>query len=220
MSVLTRFVDIVNANLNAALDKAEKPEHTLRLIVQEMEEALVEIRSHAAGFIAEKKQVERKIETLQSQAKEWVSKAELALSKGREDLARQALVVKGESEQEVAELHEHLNSINEALSKLSADADQLQAKLDEAKQKQSAIAKRERVAVVQLNSRKTLDKNKLESASRKYEALQQKVEALESQVEAYDLTSNPSLAESFRQLEADAKLEDELAALKKKVVNG
>jgi phage shock protein A len=220
MSVLTRFVDIVNANLNAALDKAEKPEHTLRLIVQEMEEALVEVRSHAAGFIAEKKQVERKIETLQSQAKEWVCKAELALSKGREDLARQALVVKGESEREAAELNEHLGSINEALSKLSADADQLQTKLDEAKQKQSVIAKRERVAVVQLNSRKTLDKNKLESASRKYEALQQKVEALESQVEAYDLTSNPSLAESFRQLEADAKLEDELAALKKKVVNG
>lgn len=220
MSVLTRFVDIVNANINVALDKAEKPEQTLRLIVQEMEEALVEIRSHAAGYIADKKQVERKIAGLEKQAGEWLEKAELALSKGREDLARQALVVKGESEQEVSELQQHLTVIDEALAKLSEDADKLQLKLDEAKQRQAALVKRERVAVVQLNARKTLDTSKFEQASRKYEALQQKVEALESQVEAYDVTSNPSLAESFRQLESESKLEEELEQLKKKVVNG
>lgn len=220
MSVLTRFVDIVNANINVALDKAEKPEQTLRLIVQEMEEALVEIRSHAAGYIADKKQVERKTSSLEKQSSDWLQKAELALSKGREDLARQALVVKGELEQEMNELQQHQTVIDEALQKLGEDADKLQLKLDEAKQRQAALVKRERVAVVQLNARKTLDMNKLDQASRKYEALQQKVETLESQVEAYDMTSNPSLAESFRQLENESKLEDELAQLKKKVVNG
>lgn len=220
MGVITRFVDIVNSNLNAALDSAEKPEKMLRMIIQEMEEALVDIRSQAAQFIAEKKQYERKINNIMTQSTDWQNKAELALNKGREDLARQALVAKSECENDIAELRNQLSVVETSLEAITTDANSLQVKLTEAKQKQASFAKREQAAVVQLHTRRQLDSSKLDEVSLRYEQLHQKIESLESQVEAYDVTSNPSLADEFSKLEADSKVEAELEALKSKVANG
>lgn len=219
MGVITRFVDILNSNLNAALDSAEKPEKMLRMIIQEMEEALVDIRSQAAQFIAEKKQLERRISQIEKQANDWHNKAELAVSKGREDLARQALIAKSECEADIAELQSQLTVVAESVASIGEDAAKLQTKLTEAKQKQASFAKREQAAVIQLHTRKQLNSNKLDEVSQRYEQLHQKIESLESQVEAYDVTSNPSLAEQFSQLEAESKVEAELEALKSKVAN-
>lgn len=219
MGVITRFVDIVNSNLNAALDSAEKPEKMLRMIVQEMEEALVEVRSQAAQFIAEKKQLERKLEVLTAQSSDWQAKAELAISKEREDLARQALVAKANCDEDKAVLAQQISVVEQSLASISQDASNLQTKLSEAKQKQASFAKREQAAVIQLHTRRHLNDGKLEAVNQRYEQLHQKIESLESQVEAYDVTSNPSLTEQFNQLEADSKVEAELAALKAKVVN-
>jgi len=219
MGVITRFVDVLNSNINAALDSVEKPEHMLRMIIQEMEEALVEVRSHAAQVIAEKKQVERKVAALTEQALDWQNKAEMALSKDREDLARQALVAKSECESELAVIQEQLSLLSENLNAITEDANGLQQKLAEAKQKQKSLVRRQDTAVVQLNSRKTIDKNKLENVQAKYERLHNKVTELESQVEAYDMTAPVTLMDEFRKLEADSKVEDELEALKKKVAN-
>ena len=219
MGVITRFVDVLNSNINAALDSVEKPEHMLRMIIQEMEEALVEVRSHAAQVIAEKKQVERKVSALTEHALDWQNKAEMALSKDREDLARQALVAKSECESELAVIQEQLSLLSENLNAITEDANGLQQKLAEAKQKQKSLVRRQDTAVVQLNSRKTIDKNKLENVQAKYERLHNKVTELESQVEAYDMTAPVTLMDEFRKLEADSKVEDELEALKKKVAN-
>ncbi|MBU2882725.1 phage shock protein PspA [Psychrosphaera sp. I2R16] len=220
MGVITRFVDIVNSNLNSALDSAEKPEKMLRMIIQEMEEALVDIRCQAAQFIAEKKVMERKITKLTSQSTDWQHKAELAVNKEREDLARQALIAKSECENEISEIQAQLNVVETSLAAITNDASSLQTKLSEAKQKQNTLMKREQAAVVQLHTRRQIDSSKLESVSQRYEQLHQKIENLESQVEAYDVTSNPSLEEQFRKLEADSKVETELQELKAKVANG
>jgi len=219
MGVITRFVDILNSNINAALDKAEKPEHMLRMIIQEMEEALVEVRSHAAQFIAEKKQFERKKDRINEQMNDWQAKAEMALAKGREDLARQALIAKGDCESEAEALEAQIEQVSKGLNAITEDANKLQAKLAEAKQKQSALLRRRETAVVQLNSRKVVDSQKLENVHNKYERLHNKVAELESQVEAYDMTAPVSLMDEFRKMESDSKVEDELAELKKKVAN-
>ena len=219
MGVITRFVDIFNSNINAALDSVEKPEHMLRMIIQEMEEALVEVRSHAAQVIAEKKQFERKANTLESQVADWQAKAEMALSKEREDLARQALVAKSECESELANIQQQLAQLTESLDAISSDANGLQTKLAEAKAKQQSLIRRKETAVVQLHSRKTLDNNKIENVQARYERLHNKVTELESQVEAYDMTAPVTLLDEFKQLESNSKVEDELQALKQKVAN-
>lgn len=219
MGVITRFVDIVNSNVNAALDKAEKPEQLLRLVIQEMEEALVEVRSHAAKYIAEKKVIERKVESQTKLSADWQAKAELALAKDREDLARQALVAKNECESEIAAQQQDLDALSQALEKISEDATSLQNKLAEAKQKQRSIVNRQNAAVIQLKTRRQFDEAKMAAVSDKYERLHQKVSDLESQVEAYDLTQPVTLVDEFRQLESESKVEEELAELKKKVAN-
>ncbi|MDC2889614.1 hypothetical protein PN838_13545 [Psychrosphaera sp. G1-22] len=113
-----------------------------------------------------------------------------------------------------------LNVVETSLAAITNDASSLQTKLSEAKQKQNTLMKREQAAVVQLHTRRQIDSSKLESVSQRYEQLHQKIENLESQVEAYDVTSNPSLEEQFRKLEADSKVETELQELKAKVANG
>lgn len=219
MGVLSRFVDIVNSNVNAALDSVEKPEHMLRMLVQEMEEALVEIRTHAAQHIAQRKVLERQIGKLQSQSSDWQEKAELALSKGREDLARQALVAKSNVTQELEQLESEMEQVAQAINTVTEDAAGLQQKLQEAKAKQKQFVKRQETAVVQLKARKVTSDERVREVSERYERLQTKVDEMESKVEAYDTTAPVTLLDEFRQLENENKIQDELDALKKKVAN-
>lgn len=218
MGVITRFVDVVNANINSALDKAEKPEQMLRLVIQEMEEALVEARSHAASCIAEKKHTERKLEALTQQQSQWTAKAEVALAKGREDLAREALVVKNGLNSEVEQLQKHLNVVDEDLGKITEDTTRLQQKLSEARENVTRIDRRVNTVELQLKSRNALDTSKIDAVNHKYEQLQRKVIELESQVDAYDLTTT-NLQDEFRKLETEGEVEAQLAELKKKVAN-
>jgi len=219
MGVFSRFVDIVNSNVNAALDSVEKPEHMLRMIVQEMEEALVEIRSHAAQHIAQRKILERQISHVEKQANDWQEKAELALSKGREDLARQALAAKSSLSEELEQLQSQLEQINQAIASVSEDASSLQNKLQEAKAKQKQFTKRQQTAVVQLKARKINTDDRMREVNDRYEALQTKVEQMESKVEAYETTAPVTLLDEFRQLENESKIQNELDALKQKVAN-
>lgn len=218
MGVINRFVDVLNANLNSALDKAEKPEQMLRLIVQEMEEALVEARSHAASCIAEKKHTVRKLDNLQSQQQQWSDKAEIALQKGREDLAREALVVKNGLNADVESLKNHLDAVEENLAKITEDTTALQTKLNEARDNVKRIGRRVETVEVQLKSRKALDTSRIDVVNNKYEQLQRKVIELESQVDAYDLTAT-TLNDEFRKLETESQVNEQLEALKKKVAN-
>ena len=214
MGIFSRMGDIINSNLNAMIDKAENPEKIARLIIQEMEDTLVEVRTDAARNIAERKELSRKAEAYKERAAEWAQKAELALTKDREDLARGALSAKQQAEQMNEVVLKEIDVLDEAVAKADGDLSKLQTKLDEAKAKHKALIMRSNVAKGQIRMRSQLNDNKVNDALSRYERMERKVDDLEAQVEAYDLGSGESLESQFAALEADEAVEAELAALK------
>jgi phage shock protein A len=206
----------VNSNINSILDKAEDPEKMVRLIIQEMEDTLVEVRSASAKTLANKKDIANQVGKLESEASDWQSKAELALSKGREDLARAALQERKKCAEHAETLSKELEVIDEQIGKLQGEISQLQEKLADAKSRQKTIIMRQKTVSSRLEVKKTLDNNKVDAAMGRFEQYERKIDDLESQVESYDL-GKKTLADEFADLESDDKIDDELAALKKKV---
>ena len=214
MGIFSRMGDIINSNLNAMIDKAENPEKIARLIIQEMEDTLVEVRTDAARNIAERKELSRKAEGYTAKAGEWAGKAELALNKDREDLARGALQAKQQAEHMAEVVTREISILDDAVAKADGDLAKLQSKLDEAKAKHKALMMRAGVAKGQIRMRTVMTDNKVEDALARYERMERKVDELEAHVEAFDLGSGESLESQFAQLEADDAIEEELAALK------
>ena len=213
MSIFSRFTDIINSNINAILDKAEDPQKMVRLIIQEMEDTLVEVRSASAKTIATKKDIQMQIDKLQFQANDWSAKAELAITKDREDLARAALQERSKCNDTAIVLVKELDNIDTQLSKLQLETGQLQEKLADAKARQKTILLRQATATSRLDVKKTLDSSKVEDAMGRFEQYERKINDIEAQVDAYDL-GKKSLNDEFAELQADDKVEDELAALK------
>ena len=221
MGLFTRFTDIVNANLNSMLDKAEQPEKMIRLIIQEMEETLVEVRATAARNIAEQKTHTRRIKSTQASMEQWHNKAELALTKGREDLAKSALAQKHKYQGELDLLEQENETIAGCLAQVQDDAARLQEKLSEARRRQEAYTLRQESAQVRLKVREQAAVYNIEEAMSKFERYQQKIDRVEAQVEAYDLMqasgSGNDLNAQFAELEKDETIEQALAEMKKKV---
>lgn len=216
MGIFSRFTDIVNSNINAILDKAEDPEKMVRLIIQEMEDTLVEVRSTSARLIAEKKDTERQMSRFQTEQAEWEKKAELALSKDRDDLARLALVEKRKANDAVTSLESDIERINEHLNKLNEEVGQLQEKLADAKARQKTIIMRQRAVSSRLEVKKRIDSGKIDDAMLRFERYESKIDDLESQVEAYDM-GKKSLRDEFAELEGEDQISDELEAMKARV---
>jgi phage shock protein A len=220
MGMFSRFTDIVNANINSMLDKAEQPEKMIRLIIQEMEETLVEVRSTAAKHIAEKKTLLRQIANIEKSVSHWQQKAETAIGKGREDLAKAALTEKHKNLTQAEQLQEELAQVDDLLIKIQDDSQRLQDKLSEAKRRQEAYMLRQKSAEVRLKVREKAVVHNIDEAISKFERYQQKVDEVEAKVEAFDMTSNQDLSSQINALEDDENIEQELEALKKQVVNG
>ena len=217
MGIFSRMGDIINANLNAALEKAEDPEKMIRLMIQEMEDTLVEVRSATAKCIAEKKERSRLLKRLEAQRSEWAHKAELALEKGREDLARAALVEKTALSDRIAYLTEELTHYEEQLAKYDSDIAKLQAKLSDARNRQRALVMRHRSANHQLKTRKHLYNDKIDEMLHRFDSAEQRIEQIESEAESLDMGRKGEMLESeFRKLEQDERIEAELAELKSK----
>ena len=214
MGTFSRMGDIINSNLNAMIDKAENPEKIARLIIQEMEDTLVEVRTDAARNIAERKGLSRKGDAYKARAAEWASKAELALTKDREDLARGALQAKQQAENMAEVVLKEVDSLDAAIAKADGDLTKLQSKLDEARAKHKSLMMRGTVAKNQIKMRTTLTDHRVDDALSRYERIERKVDAFEAQVEAFDLGSGESLEGQFAALEADDAIESELEALK------
>ena len=214
MGIFSRMGDIINSNLNAMIDKAENPEKIARLIIQEMEDTLVEVRTDAARNIAERKELGRKADSYRDKVEEWASKAELALTKEREDLARGALQAKQKAEQMADVVEQEISILDDAVAKADGDLAKLQSKLDEAKAKHKALMMRAGVAKGQIRMRSAMTNNKVDDALARYERMERKVDELEAHVEAFDLGGGDSLESQFAQLESDDAIEEELAALK------
>lgn len=216
MGIFSRFSDIVNSNINALLDKAEDPEKMVRLIIQEMEDTLVEVRSSSAKTIAEKKELQRVVNRLQEDVTDWQAKAELALSKDREDLARSALIEKQKAAEQAEVVVADIANLDEHIGKLQDEVSQLQEKLADAKARQKAMLMRQKTVASRLEVKKSLDSNRINDAMYKFERYEQKIDTLEAQVEAYDL-GKKTLKDEFAELAAQDKIDNELAQLKAKV---
>ncbi len=214
MGIFSRLTDIINANINATLERAEEPEKLIRLMIQEMEDTLVEVRSTAARSIADKKEVERKLKRLGQAQAEWQRKAELALAKEREDLAKGALMEKAKLANTATALEEELDHLNVGLGKFEEDIAKLEAKLREVKVKQQAIQTRHESASSRLKVRQRLFDNRIDDAFTRFEQMERRGDVTESRVEAYDLGRGKTLAEEIAELEKESSVDEELAALK------
>jgi phage shock protein A len=213
MGIFSRFSDIVNSNINSLLDKAEDPQKMVRLIIQEMEDTLVEVRSTSARLLAEKKDIQRQQQRAEHEVLDWENKAELALSKERDDLARQALVEKQKTQQAVDALQQEMERVNESLDKLNDEISQLQEKLADAKSRQKAILMRQKAASSRLQVKRQVDSGKVDDAMQRFDRYEAKIDDLEAQVESYDMGKR-TLRDEFADLENESKVNDELEALR------
>lgn len=214
MSIFSRLTDIVQANLNAMLDRAEDPEKMIRLIIQEMEDTLVEVRSSTVKIIAEKKEIERRISDYARDESEWERKAEIALTRGRDDLAKGALLEKAKMADQAAALTGQLASVEASLAKANEDIGRLQAKLNDAKNREAALVARQKTAANRVRVRATLHDERINEALNRFEQVERNLDELEGRAESYDLGRGKSLSEEIAELESQHKVEAELEALR------
>ncbi len=216
MSIFSRLSDIINSNISALLDKAENPEKMIRMVIQEMEETLVEVRSGTAKVIAEKKTLMRRAEQLRKQAKDWESKAELALSKGRDDLAKAALLEKSNLNSSVEITEKDLEKLDLTLDKLSSEIEQLQAKLNDARARQKTILMRTKATESRLDVNRHLTSYTIDNAMDKFEYYEKKIDLMEGQMDS-SLAERRGLQSEFDELEKQESIDRELEALKNKL---
>ena len=217
MGIFSRISDIMNSNVHAMLDKAEDPEKMVRLIIQEMEDTLGEVRSTSVRSIARKKEIQRNVNTLRAEAADWEKKAELAISKDREDLARAALLARTRAEERAADLEKELGHVAEELSKLEDDTGKPKAKLADAKSRQKAIIMRQTSAASRLKVKQQVNDRRMTDAMLKFEQYESRIDTIEAQVESYDVGNAKTLQQEFAELETSEKVDAELAALKAKL---
>jgi len=217
MGIFSRTRDIIAANVTDLLDRAEDPAKMIRMIIMEMEETLVEVRASAARTIADQKEMRRTILKLDQAQATWAEKAELALSKGREDLAKAALLEKQKMSGSGAQLQAEVDLLDEQLSHYEGDIQKLESKLREARTRQSALLSRLETANNRVRMRSLLRGPKVDEAFSRFEVLERRVDYAEGQVDALALGETRSLEMQIADLRTDDAVEAELAALKSKM---
>jgi phage shock protein A len=219
MGIFSRMTDIINSNLNAMLDSAEDPEKMVRLIIQEMEDTLVEVRSSSARVLADRKATARRLEQVQAEAVSWEEKARLAITKEREDLARAALQEKRAIEEEVVLVEAELQATDDHITQLGVEVSQLQQKLDEARAKQKALTMRGKTVESRIKVKRQIQREAIDDAFHRFERFERRMDTLESQLESMDIGRDvsPDLAAQINTLEDDELISGEIERLKKEM---
>ena len=222
MGIFSRMTDIINSNINSMLDQAEDPQKMIRLIIQEMEDTLVEVRSSSAKVLADRKAAARRLEQVEGEAASWEEKARLAISKGREDLARAALQEKRAIEEEVTVVAAELDTTDEHIAQLNVEVAKLQQKLSDAKAKQKALVMRSKTVESRIKVKRQIQREALDSAFERFEHYERRMDTLESQLESMDLGREvpPDLAAEIDALQEDELINDELERLKSEMGGG
>jgi phage shock protein A len=214
MSIFSRTRDIFAANMTELLDRSEDPSRMIRMIILEMEETLVEVRASAARSIADGKEMRRAWKRLDELQASWTEKAELALSKDREDLAKAALIERQKAADMAEGLRAEIAVIDDTLKGYEADIAKLQAKLREARARQNAIAARFDSAVTRARAREVMHGNRTEDAFSRFELLERRADFAEGRADALGMTGPKSLEEEIAELKAAEKVDAELEAMK------
>ncbi len=221
MGIFSRTRDIIAANVTDLLDKAEDPAKMIRMIILEMEETLVEVRASAARTIADQKEMRRHIAKLEKLQESWTEKAELALSKGREDLAKAALVEKQKAADMCEQLGEEIAVLDEALKASEEDINKLQTKLREARVRQNSIVTRLESANNRFRLREMTNGQKMQDAFSRFDVLERRVDLAEGRADAAGLGAVPkTLEEEIAELRSSEKVDAELEALKARLNKG
>lgn len=218
MSIFTRFRDIVTSNINAILDHAEDPEKMVRLMILEMEDTLVEVKSNCAAVMADQKKLERLLRDLSGAVEDWEAKARLAIKKDRDDLARAALSEKRRTSMRTESLKRELEMTKDTVANFQSDIVQLESKLNDAREKQNAIIQRRTAAVTRRQAQQRIRKIDTSSAFAKFEAYENGIEKMEAEAELTDSfrPKKKSLHAQFADLEYEDEVEAELNELKEK----
>ncbi|MFN3726084.1 MAG: PspA/IM30 family protein [Allosphingosinicella sp.] len=214
MSIFSRARDIIAANVTDLIDRADDPAKTIRVIIMEMEETLVEVRAAAARSIADSKEKQRQVAVIENLQASWTDRAELALEKGREDLARAALVEKEKLAGMADELREEMAGITATLKASEMDIAKLEAKLREARNRQSAIATRMESAQHRVRMREMYAGQRTEAAFASFDLLERQADFAEGQAEALALAAPRSLEEEIAELRVAERVDAELEAMK------
>ncbi len=220
MGVFTRFKDIVNSNINSMLDKAEDPEKMINLMIREMEDTLVELKSSCAASMADRAKTERERDVLKEKADRWDGRAKLAVEKNRDDLAREALVEKKAVANQLELTENDLVQFDSLIEESRANILQLEEKLETVKQKRRILIQRGIHANEKMRARQSIRNASGLDASMRFEDLEGRIERMEADAEmVYTGYSNPSENE-FTRMEHESEIEDELASLKKSMKQG
>ncbi|WP_309400877.1 phage shock protein PspA [Cerasicoccus maritimus] len=217
MGIFSRFRDIVSSNLNAMLDKAEDPEKLLKQVIREMEDTLVELKASCAGCMAERAKVDRARAEAEQKVADWATKAELAISKGREDLAREALLEKRAYSERVEKLVAEAESHVGVVGQYQSDIAELEAKLDQARDKQRVLLQRHEHATNKKRAQTDIRKFNVKNTTAKFEQFETRIDRLEAEADLVNPKSKPSLEDEFARLAQDDEIEAELAGLKEKI---
>ncbi|MBW2335494.1 MAG: phage shock protein PspA [Deltaproteobacteria bacterium] len=214
MGIFTRFRDIISSNMNAMLDKAEDPEKLIKLMIREMEDTLVEIKTACAGVMASGKKVQRQLEGHNARAQYWEEKAELAVNKGRDDLAREALIEKRKFINRITTLEHDLVEQDLLIEQYQDDIRQLEEKLRSARDKQRMLVQRHVHAQRKMQAQQELRRIDSSETMMKFDELENRIERMEAEADLVNFGKKTSLEDELERLSVDEEIENELQALK------
>ncbi|MGE5840527.1 MAG: phage shock protein PspA [Deltaproteobacteria bacterium] len=214
MGIFTRFRDIVSSNINSMLDKAEDPEKLISLMIQEMEDTLVEIKASCAAAMAAGKRIQRQVEEVLSRSRSWEEKAGLAVSKGRDDLAREALLEKRRYADRAHSLEKELQEMNALIQQYQEDIKQLEEKLRGAREKQRLLVQRHVHALKKKRAQEDIRRMDSTGAVLKFEEFENRIERMEAEADLVNFGRKAALETRFEELLVDDEIEKELQTLK------
>lgn len=214
MGIFTRFRDIVSANINAMLDQAEDPEKLIKLMIREMEDTLVELKSSCAGTIASQKKVLRLLEEIRDKQAFWDQKAALAVSKGRDDLARQALLERRRFSQRCEAVEQELAELKSIVGQYQDDIQELENKLKSAREKQRLLVQRHIRAQRKKKAHQEIRRMDSAQVMQRFDEMESNIERMEAEADLVNFGRTSGLESAFEELSADDEIERQLMELK------